>query len=362
MSVYNGARYLSEAVDSILAQTWRDFELVVIDDASTDRSRALLEAYRDPRLRLVANEKNLGLTRSLNLGLRLSRGELIARHDADDVSHPSRFEKQIRWFDDHPEGVLLGTQARTIDAAGRPAGRAGEPKPLTTLGVRWALLFFNPFVHSSVMFRRETILSLGGYDEAYYYNQDFELWSRVAGSFVCGNLADALVDYRAHAGSIAGQRGVEVLESRLANLELNKAVQRRNLLRETGSETLAAEWPEIWTSMNVGWLVDPPAAPGRALDLVEEMHGRFLERHPDARDIPEIESTRAAALLVVAAHTAQRARGVSLCAMSRALRADVAQSVRRLPWWMGLFLTSPALAARIRSRIRGKHLSQEGHG
>ena len=122
MPVYNGGRYLREAVDSILNQTFREFEFIIIDDGSTDDTWSVLTDYaaHDSQVRLIQNEANIGLTRSLNKGLAVSRAALIARQDADDISMPERLARQIAFLEMHPEVGLLGTQGDFIDADGRP--------------------------------------------------------------------------------------------------------------------------------------------------------------------------------------------------------------------------------------------------
>src|SRR6266498_4162605 len=150
MSVYNGERYLSEAIDSIINQTFADFEFVIINDGSTDSSREIINAYRDPRIRLVDNSQNIGLPKSLNLGLALARGEYVARQDADDISHPTRFEKQVEYLDDHGEVVVLGTRVWNMDESGRIYHSPLWDHSCTDVGIRWLCMFESPFTHSSV--------------------------------------------------------------------------------------------------------------------------------------------------------------------------------------------------------------------
>lgn len=348
MSVHNGSRFLREAIDSILAQTFRDFELLVIDDASTDDSAAIVESYRDPRIRMLRNEANQGLTKSLNRGLRDARGSLIARHDADDRSHPQRLEQQVAWFDAHPQGALVGTQPRIIDEHGWEIGKV--VKATSETGIRWQSMFSNPFIHTAVMFRRDVVLGLGGYDETFRFNQDFELWSRMIGSFECSNLAETLVDYRAHAESIAGRRDEAVLASRRANVARNKLIQHRNVRRETGSDTLAIDWPELWTAINVPWLTDAPRNPARALDLIDALWKVFAAQHAGVVWTKELAMIRAAALVVVAMYLAERNRVASLRAMLRAWRDDARQAIEMLPRWLLLLLAPPRLVAVLRER------------
>ena len=200
MPVYNAAPYLGLAIESILRQTYVNFELLVIDDGSTDTSQEIILSYVDPRIRLLANGENQGLTRTLNIGLEAARAELIARQDADDISLPRRLEKQVAFMDAHPEVALLGSQALQIDHQGRYRGTIDHS--IETAGLRWELLFDNAFVHSAVVYRRKVVWKeLGGYSEAFPFVEDYELWSRVASSHPVANLPDRLVAYRVHASA-----------------------------------------------------------------------------------------------------------------------------------------------------------------
>src|SRR5258708_31795371 len=156
MPVFNGMRHVGAAVESILAQTYRDFELLVVDDGSSDRSLEIVRSYRDARIRVLVNERNLGLAASLNRGLSESRCALIARQDADDLSLPNRLERQVAVMRQRPELALLGTQASAIDVDGRPL--KAVDRPIDEVSIRWYGLFDNPFVHTSVMFRRALVL------------------------------------------------------------------------------------------------------------------------------------------------------------------------------------------------------------
>ena len=127
MAVYNGERYLRDAVESILCQTFRDFQFLIINDGSTDNTRDLILSYDDARIVLVDSEHNVGQTRSLNRGLELAAGELIARQDADDISEPDRLAKQVAFLERHPEVALLGTWYKEIDVQGTVIGKRKLP-------------------------------------------------------------------------------------------------------------------------------------------------------------------------------------------------------------------------------------------
>lgn len=210
MSVYNGGSYLQESVDSILNQTFINFEFIIIDDCSQDDSWALLTNYaiRDRRIRLLRNPQNMGLTKSLNKGLNLAQGEYIARQDADDISMPTRFEKQVAWLTEHPETTLVSSEIQRI----RPNGTFGKvsARACSFDLLAWHLLFHNHLGgHSQVMFRRQSVLDLGGYNEAYRYSQDYELWCRLAkiGEFTV--LPEALLHQRFHTASISASKRAE---------------------------------------------------------------------------------------------------------------------------------------------------------
>ena len=164
-------------------------------------SRRIIKSYHDPRIRLFDNKKNIGLTPTLNHGLRLAQTELIARQDADDISHPRRLERQIIYFQDNPNVVLAGTQGSMIDSKGnflKPYNKSKDQ-----VSIRWSLLFGNPFIHTSVMFRKQIMLNnYGGYDESFSYCQDYNLWSKTAESHSVNNLPYRLVECRVHSSSL----------------------------------------------------------------------------------------------------------------------------------------------------------------
>lgn len=203
MSVYNGARYLVDAIESILAQEFADFELLLIDDASSDDSPQIINAYsaRDPRIRPISNGENIGLTRSLNKGLTLARGMFLARLDADDLALPTRFGRQVAFLNTHPSIGLVGSGYELIDESNTIIGRVSPPE--THVEINWRLLWDNPIGHSTVMFRRALMERYGlAYDESLRYAQDYDLWVRLATHTYLANIPDALVRYRTHTESI----------------------------------------------------------------------------------------------------------------------------------------------------------------
>ena len=212
MPVHDGERWLREAVDSVLAQTFGEFELLVIDDGSTDGTAGILEGCRDPRLR-VARQPRAGLTVSLNRGVRMTTAPLVARMDADDVALPERFAQQASFLDAHPEVGLLGTGCHEIAPSGEIL-RTIRP-PVDYMAIRRALIRANPFVHSSVMMRRAALERVGGYDESLRVAQDYDLWMRLSRVARLANLRDPLMLRRLTPGMVSRARETERLRAEL---------------------------------------------------------------------------------------------------------------------------------------------------
>lgn len=190
MSVYNCEEFLGEAVSSILGQTFRDFEFIIVDDGSTDRSLEVLRSFDDDRIRIIENESNIGLTRSLNIGLSGARGEYIARMDADDISLSERLSRQVSFLDAHPEVGLAGCTTRSIDRDGKIVRQLGHPE--SDYDIKRFLYINNRFVHSSVMIRRSVLDKYGGYNERLKMAQDYELFLRLSPHTKFANLSEPL--------------------------------------------------------------------------------------------------------------------------------------------------------------------------
>ncbi|MBD2526706.1 glycosyltransferase [Nostoc sp. FACHB-133] len=206
MPVYNGEIYLREAIDSILSQTFQDFEFLIINDGSTDSTREIVCSYEDPRIRLIDNDYNLGLTQSLNKGLKLAEGEFIARQDADDISEPERLVKQVDFLETHPEVALVGTWYKQIDTQGNLICECQLPYDCTQ--IRWGLLFYSPFIHSAVMLQKSAVLEqIGFYNEVAIHAEDYELWCRIALRLKIANLSDYLIKWRVHPSSVTATYG-----------------------------------------------------------------------------------------------------------------------------------------------------------
>ncbi|HEY2073542.1 MAG TPA: glycosyltransferase [Gaiellaceae bacterium] len=212
LAVYNGGEYLREAVDSVLAQTWTDFELLIVDDASTDGSVDALPS--DPRIRVLRNERNIGQIPSLNRGLRDARGAYVARIDHDDISLPQRLERQVDVFDRHPEVALVGTWVDVVAMNGRLWTRL-RPQLDSFAELAAQVVTGHIFlVHPSLMFRRDVVVELGGFDEELNAAEDQELYRRlVLARQEARVVPETLVRYRRHEQQMTFAKTAMVEES-----------------------------------------------------------------------------------------------------------------------------------------------------
>lgn len=196
MSVYNGERYLRKAIESTLNQTFKDFEFIIIDDASTDSTKNIILSYKDPRIRFVENKKNLGLTRSLNKGLKIAKGEYIARIDADDIPIKSWLEEKLDFMMKHPDVAVVGNWLKIIDR------EFGETYIVDyehdSVIIKWKHLIKNQIAHSSSLFRKKVIEEVGCYNEKYRYTQDFDLWFRVSRKYKMTSIPKVLATIMRH--------------------------------------------------------------------------------------------------------------------------------------------------------------------
>jgi len=197
MSAYNCEPFLERALESLINQSYQEFELILFDDASTDSTKTIVQnfALKDDRIIALFNDINKGLTANLNKAIALAKGEYIARMDADDIALRSRIGKQVRFLDDHPKIDLVGSAAFDINEYGEEIQLRKSPKLHDDI---IALLpKANPITHSTVMFRKKSFASIGYYNEAYRTTQDYEMWFRAAGKGLkFHNLQEILLKYR----------------------------------------------------------------------------------------------------------------------------------------------------------------------
>lgn len=216
MSVYNGERYLVEAIDSILNQTYSDFEFIIINDCSTDKTAEILQSYNDARIKIINNDENLRLPASLNKGLRLAKGKYIARMDADDIALPDRFEKQISYLEKNQEVAVIGGSLIVFN---EQEGEIYTQKADCNELLDKYYLIPSPILHPTAMLRKSMTV-----DEGYFYNekytsaQDYDLWLRIAKKHKINNIADIVLKYRVHSNSISQQRKEEQQMNALDNI------------------------------------------------------------------------------------------------------------------------------------------------
>ena len=234
--IYNGkCQYVSSAIDSILNQSFCDFEFIIIDDGSDGEISNLLTQYsnKDDRIRLFRNPKNIGLTRSLNIGLYVATGQYIARMDADDICYPNRLELQMSFLDANPMVALVGARFEEMVNNIIIPQRLPFVKGCDILNSR--IIYFNPFCHSTIMARREVLIELGGYDESFRHSQDYDFWLRLTARYLTENLDVPLLLRRMDGGISVRQ---EQSQRRFA------VRARYNAIRRNGFQ-LGHAWPLI---------------------------------------------------------------------------------------------------------------------
>jgi hypothetical protein len=274
MSVYNGGKYLNEAIESILNQTFRDFEFIIINDGSTDDTGAILNSYGqiDNRVQ-VYNQENRGLIVSLNRGCQLAQGKYIARMDADDISLPERLAKQIQYMEAHPEIGVLGTWVAMIDEKGR--GRGDWRLPTTPNVTGWALLFGWCVAHPSVVMRREIVEQLGFYRPEAIHAEDYDLWARASLVTSIANIPEILVQYRVWEERVTSRQHQTQVETVIKIMHLTIT---RLLGSEVPSETIAGLRQVV-----SGHLLHSLHEIDQVAALMQQLHQAYLKAHSLSR-------------------------------------------------------------------------------
>jgi len=197
MAAYNAASYINESIKSILNQTFEDFELLIVNDGSTDETVPIIKKFVDPRIRLVHNDRNRGLVYTRNVALTAARGEYIAVLDSDDLATPNRLELQYNFFKQHPDVALCGGHGIVIDKHGDTLKDNRLNVPIGRDNIKMRLLFLNTYVNSTVMYRTAVFKALQGYQD-YAPAEDYDLFIRIADQYPVDNLDQVLVKYRDH--------------------------------------------------------------------------------------------------------------------------------------------------------------------
>jgi glycosyltransferase involved in cell wall biosynthesis len=233
MPVYNAASFLRDAIESILQQTFRDFEFLIVDDGSIDESIAIIQSYKDSRIRLLKNDTNIGIAATLNRGIEAAACELIARMDADDISYPTRLQKQYDYMMLNPSCALLSTACRIVSAAGKHV----RLERYTSRFFYYNLTFECWIYHPTVMFRKAAVKDVGMYSKP--YSEDYDLFWKLAQKFPIANLREILLDYRLSPNSLN-----TVLHKKEYDLA-NRENVIRNIQRYMGQDyTLPEEYLE----------------------------------------------------------------------------------------------------------------------
>lgn len=333
MPVYNGRPYLERAVRSVLDQTFENFEFIIINDGSTDGSREVLERFaaNDDRIRLVHHE-NQGPAASLNRGLDLARGRYIARMDADDVTHPERFERQLCFLESNPEIEVVGTQIESIDADGTPSGKlSGWFLPTDPDMVAWSLLFHSCLCDPSILARHSLFRELNGYAEwVGHSGGDYELWTRAVLKSRLVNLPEKLHQYRQHGDSITRtKRSGQLRTSCKAVGALHRALLGPSVDERISHFLLWMEEKNLDTAVEETGL-DAYSAVHRHLRALYEAHARRLS----GTDGPNIQVRRRALhKLDLLARKIAEERGWAPEALYK-VRARLMRPVSEVPPWV----------------------------
>lgn len=297
MPVFNAERYVGQAIESILTQEFEDFEFLIFNDGSVDRSLDVISSFHDPRIRCFHSSENQGYVVHLNQGLVLARGKLIARMDADDISSPNRLAKQIDFLNRHPNYGIVGSWATNIDSNGRKLGL--EKRPIDDAAIKWhQYLFYNPIIHPTVLVKKELFTTGGGYKPEFLYSEDYELWSRLFSLTSVANIPEPLLQYRKHSTSVCNTK-----QERQRDLVLHiMAVQVAQLLnRKIDPSSLKGLWNCSFTK-----------APVSPLSLHYEMQEAYCRKnYLSNMDRKKIYAISAQRLLAMAKHSTPK--GLGLC-------------------------------------------------
>jgi glycosyltransferase involved in cell wall biosynthesis len=277
MSVFNGEKFLSETIDSVLNQSFRDFEFVIVDDGSTDATADILSKYvlRDGRIRVLGDGKR-GRAASLNLAISLANGKYVANTDADDLSMPRRLEEQVAFMENNPEVGVLGGAFELVTDSGAVIDVIRHP--LEDSQMRSAMLRYNPICHSSVILRKNIVLASGGYRSTFEPSEDYDLWLKMSECSRMANLPDVIVRYRLHANQLSVRK---VERQILCVLAASAAAEKRRSGKPDPFADNLEITPKIVESLGV--------TEQRIRTAFEEAYGWWISRLKDSNSQAALE-------------------------------------------------------------------------
>lgn len=267
MPVYNGRDFLRPAIDSLLNQTFKDFEIVLVNDGSTDDSQEIIDSYNDPRI-ITLKQKNQGVARSLNNGLKVAKGKYVRRHDADDISTPDSFQKQVDFLESHPDYVMVCNQQAFMTSNGKVAKDFRLPNNRFFGGKSFRDLTLDdfkpdrasPVVHGTACYRRQEVLDIGCYRPEFIVSEDNDLWMRLLEKYKIAILNDCSYFMRIHGGSATNRHANKIQYFR--NLLQEYSLQRK----ETGTDPI----------MRGEVIPPPPAEKPVETTLIKHPKGKYL--------------------------------------------------------------------------------------
>lgn len=234
LPVYNNEKYLRQAIESVLNQTFKDFEFLIFDDCSTDKSLSIIKSYKDKRIKVFTSEKNRYSIVHMNKGISIAKGNYIARMDADDISLPNRFEKQVNFLDKNKSIVLVGCFAYEINPEGKITDKIF--KPVGPQNIRKTCFYYGPHIQPSIMFRKDIIQKVGLYREQYPLIEDIDLYFRLIFSgYKTDNIPEYLLKYRVHPDST----NKYYKEKNRIGFELKWEIQKKLHLKYTFTEFIS---------------------------------------------------------------------------------------------------------------------------
>jgi glycosyltransferase involved in cell wall biosynthesis len=330
MAVYNYAAFLAEAIESVLGQTFRDFELVIINDGSQDASLAIAASYRDSRVRVIDNATNLGIGASLNRGLSVSRGEYVAIIDGDDVAFPSWLDTAVAHLDADAETGFVAGRGVPIDSRGRTMRlvRWWHPEshlPIEKLAIAWHGIFDSPFNHSTAVFRLAAVRSVGGYSEAHPVEADAELAARLERTHRLTNLPHPFFARRIHPASVTANPSRPGYARRRGEIVYTLMKERLRW------DDVPKRWAQLWSEVKTPGVRMERQDVAELLEVLDRCAERFFELHPEARSNSEIARHRGSMVARALDKLGTGSRSLSLTGMVKMLRLHPGSALLAFP-------------------------------